>query len=92
MGGASPALAKRLKREIAEAYGEPHAQLAELLNGIRGWAKDLFPTYEDRKVFFEGLVNGSPDPIALLRAGDAEGVRQLIRDRQDASEQLFTAT
>ena len=40
--GASPALAKRLKREIAEAYGEPHAQLAELLNGIRGWAKDLF--------------------------------------------------
>jgi len=90
--GASPALAKRLKREIAEAYGEPHAQLAELLNGIRGWAKDLFPTYEDRKVFFEGLVNGSPDPIALLRAGDAEGVRQLIRDRQDASEQLFTAT
>ena len=29
--GASPALAKRLKREIAEEFGEPYARLAELL-------------------------------------------------------------
>src|SRR3954467_13134802 len=28
--GASHALAKRIKREIAEAYGEPHARLAEM--------------------------------------------------------------
>lgn len=88
--GASPALAKRLKREIAEAYGEPHARLAEILNGLRGWAKDLFPTYEDRKVFFEGIVNGDPDPIALLRAGDEEAVERLIRERQAAAESLFT--
>ena len=90
--GASPALAKRLKREIAEAYGEPHARLAEILNGLRGWAKDLFPTYEDRKVFFEGIVNGDPDPIALLRAGDEEAVERLIRERQAAAESLFTAS
>ena len=88
--GASPALAKRLKREIAEAYGEPHARLAEILNGLRGWAKDLFPTYEDRKVFFEGIVNGDPDPIALLRAGDEEAVERLIRERQATAESLFT--
>ncbi len=80
--GASPALAKRLKREIAEAYGEPHARLAELLNGIRGWARDTFATYGERKVFFEGLVNGEPDPVALLRAGDEEAVRALIARRQ----------
>ena len=30
--GASPALAKRLRSEIAERYGEPYAQLAEMLN------------------------------------------------------------
>ncbi len=90
--GSSPALAKRLKREIAEMYGEPHAQLAEILNGLRGWAKDLFPTYQDRKVFFEGIVNGDPDPIALLRAGDVEGVHDLIRERQATAETLFTAT
>ena len=90
--GASPALAKRLKREIAEAYGEPHARLAEILNGLRGWAKDLFPTYDDRKMFFEGLVNGTPDPIELLRAGDEDAVEELIRERKTAAESIFTAS
>ena len=36
--GASPALAKRLRTEIAGAIREPYAQLAEMLNEIRGWA------------------------------------------------------
>src|SRR3712207_4717982 len=56
--GASPALAKRIKREIADAYGPEHARLAELLNDARGWAKGNLPTYQDRKAFFEGIVNG----------------------------------
>src|SRR5262245_31334607 len=67
--GASPALAKRIKREIAEEYGEPYARLAVLLNEARGWAKASLPTYRERKEFFEGIVNGDPDPVALLRDG-----------------------
>lgn len=46
--GASPALAKRMKREIAETYGEPYAELAEILNGLRDWAKSTLPTYDDQ--------------------------------------------
>ena len=65
--GASPALAKRMKREIAELFGEPYAMLAILLNDARGWAKATLPTYQDRKEFFESIVNGEPDPIELLR-------------------------
>jgi precorrin-2 dehydrogenase / sirohydrochlorin ferrochelatase len=80
--GASPALAKRLKREIADEFGEPYARLAELLNDIRGWAKDTFDTYQQRKVFFEAIVNGDPDPIELLRRGDERAVRELIAQRQ----------
>ncbi|HKP90264.1 MAG TPA: bifunctional precorrin-2 dehydrogenase/sirohydrochlorin ferrochelatase [Thermoleophilaceae bacterium] len=80
--GASPALAKRMKREIAESYGEPYARLAVLLNEARGWAKATLPTYQDRKVFFEGIVNGDPDPIELLRAGDEAAVRELIAAAQ----------
>jgi siroheme synthase-like protein len=80
--GASPALAKRIKREIAETYGEAHAQLAVLLNEARGWAKGTLPTYQDRKAFFEGIVNGEPDPIVLLRSNDVEGVRELIARAQ----------
>jgi len=80
--GASPALAKRIKAEVAAAFGEPYAELAVLLNDVRGWAKGTLPTYQDRKAFFEGIVNGEPDPIALLRAGDAGAVRELIAQAQ----------
>jgi precorrin-2 dehydrogenase/sirohydrochlorin ferrochelatase len=80
--GASPALAKRIKAQIAEAYGEPYARLAVLLNEARGWAKGTLPTYQDRKAFFEGIVNGEPDPIELLRNGDEAAVRALIEDAQ----------
>ena len=80
--GASPALAKRMKREISELFGEPYAQLAILLNDARGWAKATLPTYQDRKEFFESIVNGDPDPIELLRAGDAGAVLDLITAAQ----------
>ena len=80
--GASPALAKRMKREIGELFGEPYATLAVLLNDARGWAKATLPTYQDRKEFFESIVGGEPDPIELLRSGDAEGVRDLIEAAQ----------
>jgi siroheme synthase-like protein len=76
--GASPALAKRIKAQVAEEFGEPYARLAVLLNDARGWAKATLPTYQDRKAFFETIVNGDPDPIALLRAGDEGAVVALI--------------
>ena len=80
--GASPALAKRIKRQIAEEYGEPYAVLAGLLNEARGWAKGNLATYQERKVFFESIVNGEPDPIELLRRGDERAVRDLIAAAQ----------
>ena len=80
--GASPALAKRIRDEIADEYGEPYARLAILLNEVRGWAKATLPTYQDRKEFFEGIVNGEPDPIELLRAGDEPAVLELIAAAQ----------
>ncbi|MGZ5332937.1 MAG: precorrin-2 dehydrogenase/sirohydrochlorin ferrochelatase family protein [Solirubrobacterales bacterium] len=81
--GASPALAKRMKREIAESFGEPYAKLAVLLNDARGWAKGTLPTYQDRKEFFEGIVNGDPDPVELIRDGRESDVAELI----DAAKQ-----
>jgi len=85
--GASPALAKRLKREIAEAYGEPYARLAVILNEARGWAKATLPTYQDRKEFFEGIVNGDPDPVELVREGREDELATLI----EAAKESHTA-
>ena len=80
--GASPALAKRMKREISELFGEEYAELAIMLNDTRGWAKGTLPTYQDRKAFFESIVNGEPDPIELLKAGDSQAVLDIIAAAQ----------
>jgi precorrin-2 dehydrogenase / sirohydrochlorin ferrochelatase len=76
--GASPALAKRMKREISELFGEEYARLAIILNDARGWAKGTLPTYQDRKEFFEGIVNGEPDPVELIRGGRETELLALI--------------
>jgi siroheme synthase-like protein len=90
--GASPALAKRMKREISELFGEEYARLAVILNDARGWAKGTLPTYQDRKEFFEGIVNGDPDPIELLASGRETEVLALVEAaKQRAAESLAAA-
>jgi siroheme synthase-like protein len=83
--GASPALAKRMKREIAEQFGEDYARLAVILNDARGWAKATLPTFQERRDFFESIVSGEPDPIVLLREGDEAGVVALIEAAKNAA-------
>ncbi len=83
--GASPALAKRMKREISELFGEDYSRLAVILNDARGWAKATLPTYQDRKEFFEGIVNGEPDPVALIRSGREAEVLALIEAAKERS-------
>lgn len=89
--GASPALAKRMKAEIGEHFGAEYAELAVRLNDVRGWAKGTLPTYQDRKCFFESIVNGDPDPVVLLREGRDEELTQLIAQAQDAAHDRLAA-
>jgi siroheme synthase-like protein len=56
-GGASPALAQRIRAELASRYGAEHAELARLLRALRPWAKARFPTYEERRDFFQRVVD-----------------------------------
>jgi siroheme synthase-like protein len=80
--GASPALAKRIKARSPRSSESPTPGSRWCLNEVRGWAKATLPTYQDRKAFFEGIVNGDPDPVELLRAGDERAVRDLIAAAQ----------
>jgi siroheme synthase-like protein len=90
--GASPALAKRMKREVSELFGEEYARMAVMLNEVRGWAKGTLPTYQDRKAFFETIVNGAEDPLQLIRDGNEKRVMEIIiAEQQRAEERLATA-
>lgn len=58
-GGASPALAQRIRCELAARYGPDYAELARALRALRPWAKGRFATYEERRDFFQDLVDRS---------------------------------
>jgi precorrin-2 dehydrogenase/sirohydrochlorin ferrochelatase len=55
-GGASPALAQRIRSDIAQVVGPEHARLARQLAALRPWAKRTLPTYEERRDYFQALV------------------------------------
>jgi hypothetical protein len=81
-----------MRDEIGEQFGEPYARLAVMLNDARGWAKATLPTYQDRKAFFEGIVNGEPDPVELVRQGRERDVLTLIEAAKQRHTQALGAS
>jgi precorrin-2 dehydrogenase / sirohydrochlorin ferrochelatase len=55
-GGASPALAKRLRSMIAALIRPEHAALAEELRAMRPDVKARFQSYEERRDYFDEIV------------------------------------
>ena len=51
-----PALAKRLRSQIAALVRPEHADLAEELRALRPEVKERFETYKERRDYFEELV------------------------------------
>jgi len=56
-GGASPALAKRLRDQFAAQIGPRTVAVARELRARRPWAKRNLATYDERKEYFERLVD-----------------------------------
>jgi precorrin-2 dehydrogenase/sirohydrochlorin ferrochelatase len=55
-GGASPALAKRLRDELGARIGDEHVALATRLRELRPWVKVHYHTYGERRDYFESVV------------------------------------
>jgi precorrin-2 dehydrogenase/sirohydrochlorin ferrochelatase len=55
-GGASPALAQRIRDDIDDVIGAEHVELARRLRELRPWVKQTYSTYDERKRFFAELV------------------------------------
>lgn len=73
-GGASPALAKQLRRDLGRIIGSDYAPMLRLLAGLRGAAKRRLPSPRDRKRYFNELVRGRV--FGLVRGGKRQAARQ----------------
>jgi precorrin-2 dehydrogenase/sirohydrochlorin ferrochelatase len=66
-GGASPALAGRLKRELSAQWGPEYGQLTSLYRRLRPLVMQRIPSLADRKRFWLHLA-AQDEPLRLLRA------------------------
>ena len=84
--GASPALAQRIKREVAALLDRPFGELAARLRALRPWARGTLPTYERRRDFFRSIVDADPDPLEALEADRPDDLdRQIERLKERAA-------
>jgi precorrin-2 dehydrogenase/sirohydrochlorin ferrochelatase len=74
-GGGSPALARRLRRELEKTVGREYAALLELLRALRPRVMAEVPAPERPRVF-SAMVNSAA--LDLLRAGRRRDARHLL--------------
>ncbi len=75
-GGASPAMARRIRIAIGQCYGDEYEIGLQILGSLREELKKRYPAFEDRKILFERMVY--TNFMDLIRAGDAEGLEAWI--------------
>jgi precorrin-2 dehydrogenase len=76
-GGASPAMARRIRLAIEQCYGDEYAVVMELLGSLREELKQAYPAPADRKVIFERMVYS--DLMDMVRGGDVEGIEAWVQ-------------
>lgn len=76
-GGASPAMARRIRLSLAQCYDDEYAAAMRLLGALREELKQMYPAPEDRKVLFERMVHSNF--MDMVRAGDAEGLEGWVQ-------------
>jgi siroheme synthase-like protein len=74
-GGASPVVAKHIRRELEVAYGPEWEALVDLLRDVRDELKVRYPDMPSRRDAVERLMG--TDVVRLLAEGDEEGAREL---------------
>ncbi len=73
-GGASPSLAKRLRRDLEGAVGTHYGSMLRLLGSLRAAAKRRLARPRDRKRYFAQLLDGRV--FELVREGKPQDARR----------------
>jgi precorrin-2 dehydrogenase/sirohydrochlorin ferrochelatase len=76
-GGKSPALAKKIRKELQALFGSEYASLVELLGMLRTEVLAQGGTSSVNKPTFNNLVNS--DLLDLIRKGDIDRIRATLR-------------
>jgi precorrin-2 dehydrogenase/sirohydrochlorin ferrochelatase len=77
-GGKSPALARRLREELAARYGPEYGAYLEVLSRLRAELKEQLATAEERNAFWREALSG--EVLALLAAGNMQEAEEKIRN------------
>ncbi len=72
--GKSPALSKKIRREIEKRYGPEYGALVEILGEMRELVKANHPTQTEREAVFNKLIGCGI--LELLRAGNVQAARE----------------
>ena len=83
-GGASPVVAKHIRRDIEETYGPEWQALVDLMRDLREELKGRYTDMTSRRIAMERLMD--TDIVERLAAHDDEAVRTLIRESLDVGE------
>ena len=81
--GSSPALAKRIRRQLESQFGPEYADLLQALGEIRPRVKKRFSSFDDRKDFFSHLV----EDLDLLEATRHQGLSEVRARIEQALEE-----
>lgn len=76
-GGASPVLARRIRRQLEEAYGPEWEALTALLRDLRDELKARHPDMPGRRAAVEALMES--DVLRLLADGEEAAAAELAR-------------
>ncbi|MBI5166156.1 MAG: bifunctional precorrin-2 dehydrogenase/sirohydrochlorin ferrochelatase [candidate division NC10 bacterium] len=76
-GGKSPALAKKIRQEMEEIYGEEYAELLEILGELRAQVLREVQDPVLRQGILEGAVNSNL--LERIRAGEGPLIRKDLR-------------
>jgi len=84
-GGASPVLARLLRSQLESTIPAAYGELAKLVDSYRDQVKQAFPRVEERRIFWESVLEGTvAEYVFAARLDDArELLKKLIQGSTD---------
>ena len=75
--GQSPAVARRLRQELEDRFGEEYAPFLQLMGAVRTWLIKRGHAPEGHRALLNRLIDGGL--LALVKADDRGGIDALLR-------------